>query len=77
MTFNDKGIENKKTGKKGKLIVKFRIVMPIFTDEQLDMWENFFDKHKLWSIENFQSTIVGVFGEEEKEGEIREGGKWV
>lgn len=22
--------------------------MPIFTDDQLDMWENFFMKHKLW-----------------------------
>lgn len=38
ITFDGKGIENKANGKKGQLVVKFRIVMPIFTDEQLDMW---------------------------------------
>ena len=35
---NAKGIQNPKTGNSGKLIVKFKITMPIFTDDQLDMW---------------------------------------
>lgn len=39
MTIPNKGIENHKTGKQGKLTIKFKIVMPKFNDEQLDMWE--------------------------------------
>lgn len=38
ITIPNKGIENIKTGKVGKLIIKFKIIMPKFTDEQLDMW---------------------------------------
>lgn len=38
MTFNEKGIYNKRIGKNGDLIVKYKILMPIFTDDQLDMW---------------------------------------
>ena len=42
VTLQNLGINNPKTGKTGKLIVKFKIIMPQFTDRQLDMWEDFF-----------------------------------
>ena len=43
----DRGIKNPKTGKAGKLVVKFNIKMENFTDRQLDMWEDFFEEHNI------------------------------
>ena len=47
ITQPDRGIKNPKTGKVGKLIIKFKIKMENFTDRQLDMWEDFFEEHNL------------------------------
>jgi len=37
----EKGLINQQ-GYPGNLIVKFKVNIPKFTDEQLDMWEDFF-----------------------------------
>lgn len=40
----ERGLVNKQ-GYSGNLIVKFRVNIPKFSDEQLDMWEDFFNEH--------------------------------
>jgi DnaJ-class molecular chaperone len=39
----ERGIVNKQ-GYASNLIVKFKVTIPSFTDEQLDMWEDFFNE---------------------------------
>lgn len=45
--FNNLGIKNPSKGSAGRLIVKFKILLPEWTDRQLDMWEDFFMSNKL------------------------------
>jgi DnaJ-class molecular chaperone len=47
LNFPGKGIENVKTGKSGGLSVRFKIVIPEFSDRQMDMWEEFFKRENL------------------------------
>ena len=47
ITVAGQGIKNIKTGKSGNLKIKFKIRIPEFTDHQLDLWEQFFQKHKI------------------------------
>jgi DnaJ-class molecular chaperone len=39
-----KGLINKQ-GYPGNLIIKFKITIPKFSDQQLDMWEDFFNQY--------------------------------
>ena len=47
ITIKEKGFPDQRSGKRGDLIVKFSIDMPSFTDNQLDQWEDFFNRHRL------------------------------
>lgn len=42
----ERGIINKQ-GYAGNLIVKFRVTIPTFTDQQLDLWEDFFNDYPI------------------------------
>lgn len=45
-TIKERGLINEK-GYLGNLIVKFKVTIPKFTDEQLNMWEDFFYEHPM------------------------------
>jgi hypothetical protein len=42
----ERGIINKQ-GYASNLIIKFKVTIPRFTDEQLDMWEDFFNEYPI------------------------------
>jgi len=43
----EKGFVNKQ-GYVGNLVVRFKVTIPEFTDDQLDMWEDFFNEYPMW-----------------------------
>jgi len=45
-SIKERGLVNQQ-GFSGNLIVKFKVTIPKFTDEQLDMWEDFFYEHPM------------------------------
>ena len=45
-TIKERGLINEK-GYLGNLIVKFKVTIPKFTEEQLNMWEDFFYEHPM------------------------------
>jgi len=42
----EKGFVNKQ-GYVGNLVVRFKVTIPEFTDDQLDMWEDFFNEYPM------------------------------